>query len=123
MIKQFFKKIFESDRDLVSDKRAKFRFDVKYIEELKLVSNSSQYKLKEVSLDGFSFYHNKPLELIEVTNAFLGQITLKDYEVPIGFEVINTSGDLCGCKVTSGKDQYNRFVKDTLGPFLSSYTD
>lgn len=114
--------LFKDESELEKDKRSKFRFEVKYIEELCIDINSKKYNLKEISLEGLSFYiSEKDNKTFEKGTKHKSCIEFKDSKVMFYITVMSHHNGLIGCKVTSGVDQYNDFVTGDLSIYLTSY--
>lgn len=118
-IKDFFFEITQKEK---KDRRSKFRFDVQYINDLNLKVEKSSLKMKEISLEGFSFYYDpKNKNQFKKGLKYNGIIKLKEREISINFEVRNKHAKLIGCQIFGGKEAYNRFVTEELSAFFISY--
>jgi hypothetical protein len=104
------------------DKRLNFRFDVSYVEDLELEINNSKYKLKEISLEGLSFFTSKDLSNSFEPETLLDcSIVFKGSKLNLQLKTVSIVDQLIGCKITTNKDNYHNFVKNDLSLFLVSY--
>ena len=104
------------------DKRLKFRFDVSFVEDLELDINNTKYKLKEISLEGLSFFISKKLlNNLEKNSIHDCNILFKGTKLSLQLQLVSFVDDFVGCKIITNKDNYHAFVKNKLSLFLVSY--
>ena len=104
------------------DNRLNFRFDVSFVEDLELEINNSKYKLKEISLEGLSFFSSKDLSNSFEPKTLLDcSIIFKGSKLNLQLQTVSIVDQLIGCKITTNKDNYHNFVKNDLSLFLVSY--
>lgn len=116
------KKLLQSSEEIAKDKRSKFRFDVLYIEDLKLEVFSKEYNMKEISLEGMSFFINEDQsKLYSKSKVCDARLVFKETIIPLQIQLMNIHDDLIGCKVVSNKEEYNDFIMCELSNYLTSY--
>ena len=117
MFKKVFKILFGSN----SDKRNRFRFDVQYVEDLCIKIDSKEYRLREISLEGFSFIDQS--DHFKASQELTVQLIFRERVQEIKAVVQNKSTKICGCSITSNKAKYTSMVVDELAPFLVSFSN
>lgn len=114
------KKFIFGDEVELKNRRAKFRFKTEYLNQLSLVLESKSYKIKELSLDGFSFETGDP-KAFSISSEKKGQLSFKDSKVQIEFIIKSYHSGSYGCQISHNKANYQKFITTELSDHLISY--
>lgn len=116
------KKILSFFEGQKKEKRNRYRFDVQYRDEISLTIDKKSFKLKEISLEGFSFFLNEEASKeFKLKDKISIKIAFDDQEFETDVIIKNLSSKVCGCKVILNQAAFSKLIIDRLSPYLVSF--
>jgi hypothetical protein len=103
-----------------SEKRNRYRFDIQYRDEIKVFINNKERKLKEISLEGFSFFRTEG-DSFDQCESLKVSLRFESTQLDFSADLKNTTKQFYGCSVVSRKDLYSKLIINELSPYLISF--